>query len=737
MKYPAWKRGGVKNRFIMWSALFLLVLFVIPVFSMMGIQPSLMSSSTLQSTLDDSMETFSVETVQRGNGDSEVDPSLPSSALAYSYEPLWNRTYGGVGDDYGRVIASCADGGYVLGGYGSSFGAGGWDAYVLRLDADGNRLWNRTFGGINDDWLEDLIVCHDGGFAFVGTYTYSSSNVRQNLWVVRLNSTGHEQWNRTFGHPYVGFLEQGKSLVECSDDGLAVVGIREQHVSGFWYGWIIRLDRWGTVLWDRLYGEDFYARYFNRILRLRDDEFIIAGHYEPSSFGINSTFLFHTNSTGHMIWNQTLKILAEERAYGLVRCLNEGFAYVGCKGTSFGCHQVLLFRTNSTGHQLWNETYGGPFCRGLDLLQTSDEEFFITGRCGDDGALIRTDNNGSTIWMGSYGGPGKDCLYSIIEAQEGGFLLAGYTDSYGAGGRDMWLVRLSLPSWETTPVDQELEINEPFLYDLSAIADGGIQNWWINDTQHFAINLAGVLSNASSLPAGNYGLQILVTDTINNILSANIMISVVDTTAPVWLRAIPNLIHEFGQPLDISFQGTAFDYSSIADWWVNDTEHFHIDAAGHLTNASWLPAAVYDIEIRAIDPYANFVSVICTIAVVDSIPPDITLTQSTFYLTVGFFFSYQLHGQDPSGIDHWEVSDPAHFIIDADGVINSIGMLAIGTYLLDVTCYDSHNNPTVIRLTIIVSPVAVLVPGIALGVIIPIAAWLFLEPRIRRSRSER
>ena len=132
----------------------------------------------------------------------------------------WNKTYGGAGTDYVNSIISTTDGGYLMVGQTNSWGAGGYDLDVIKTDSLGNMQWNKTYGGAGNDKAYGAIRTNDGGYAITGnTDSYGAGLV--DYWLVKLDSSGIMQWNKTYGGTNG---DAAFSLVQTSDGGYAVTG---------------------------------------------------------------------------------------------------------------------------------------------------------------------------------------------------------------------------------------------------------------------------------------------------------------------------------------------------------------------------------------------------------------------------------------------------------------------------------------------------------------------------------
>ncbi|MCK4523285.1 hypothetical protein KAU15_00035, partial [candidate division WOR-3 bacterium] len=138
-------------------------------------------------------------------------------------DTLWTRAFGGTGSDGAgyKSIMQTNDGGYILTGYTKSFGAGNSDVWLIRIDSNGNTLWAKTFGGGEDDGGESVIETNDGGFIITG-YTESFGDISSDLWIIRTDANGNELYNKTYG--INGIPEHGRQIKKISDSTYIIVG---------------------------------------------------------------------------------------------------------------------------------------------------------------------------------------------------------------------------------------------------------------------------------------------------------------------------------------------------------------------------------------------------------------------------------------------------------------------------------------------------------------------------------
>jgi len=162
----------------------------------------------------------------------------------------WDKTFGGSNADYLRTLIQTADGGYLLAGETSSYGIGKTDIWIIKLDSMGNKLWDKTFGGIDDDWIYSLLQNADGGYVLAGM-TFSFGSGGGDYWIIKLDNDGNKLWDRTFG----GICDDSAYLlIQTDDGGYAVAGYTFSYSAGRADFWLIKLNSQGNKLWDRIYG---------------------------------------------------------------------------------------------------------------------------------------------------------------------------------------------------------------------------------------------------------------------------------------------------------------------------------------------------------------------------------------------------------------------------------------------------------------------------------------------------
>ncbi len=223
-----------------------------------------------------------------------------SAFLGLPCEANWVRIYGDIGADYSNSIQQTTDGGYIVAGNTDSFGAGSQDAWVSKLDGEGNVIWQKTYGGAAWDSAGSIQQTADGGYIVAGN-TGSFSPAFQDAWVSKSYENGNVIWQKTYGGTagdYAHFVQQ------TTDGGYIVAGDTRSFGAGAGDAWVLKLDENGNTIWQKTYGgignDDLSA-----IQQTGDGGYIVVGN--TRSFGVSNgdAWVFKLDENGNVIWQKT------------------------------------------------------------------------------------------------------------------------------------------------------------------------------------------------------------------------------------------------------------------------------------------------------------------------------------------------------------------------------------------------------------------------------------------------
>jgi len=374
--------------------------------------------------------------------------AIKFSSTTSSPPPIeWNQTYGGTGKDEAHCVIQTIDGGYALAGYTNSSGPGYYDFYLVKTDANGNMQWSKTYGESGDDKAYSMVQTSDGGYALAG-YTNSSGAGGYDFRLVKTYPNGTMQWNQTYGG--LG-NDYARSVVQTIDGGYALAGYTNSSGGGGYDFWLVKTYPNGTMQWNQPYGGAGDDVAYS-VVQTSDGGYALAGYTTPFGSILGKFWLVKTCSNGTIEWNRPYSRGVEDEAHSVIQTADGGYALAGYTFPYLGggC-DFWLVNTDSNGNMQWNQTYD---LRLLDeaysVIQTSDGGYALAGYTnsldagGYDFWLVKANSSGNMQWNQTYGGANDDTAYSVIQTSDGGYALAGYTSSYGVGGYDFYLVKARL-----------------------------------------------------------------------------------------------------------------------------------------------------------------------------------------------------------------------------------------------------------------------------------------------------
>ena len=355
----------------------------------------------------------------------------------------WDRTYGTASEEQARHMIQTSDSGYVIAGYNIEWvpmREGGHDFWLVKTDMHGNTEWSQTYEVYIAAYSEPVIQTSDGGYAITG------QGEGYDLWLIKTDALGNIEWARSYGgddNYYAG------SVIQTDDGGYAIAGKKGSFYAGEQDVWLAKTDASGNVEWDRTYGGSNNDIQYS-LIQTSDGGYAVAGATNSYGAGSYDAWLFKTDPTGNIEWSEVYGGAGGENAISLIETSEGGYALAGLTDSyGAGSDDFWLIKTDSAGKAEWNRTYGGDnYDHAWSVAQTRDGGYALAGDTKSFGAggydfwLVKTDASGGMQWSQAYGGTGFDHALSVVQTDDGGYALAGYTASFGAGSYDFWLVKL-------------------------------------------------------------------------------------------------------------------------------------------------------------------------------------------------------------------------------------------------------------------------------------------------------
>lgn len=367
------------------------------------------------------------------------------SLLVVNAQTQFQLAIGGTGNDYAYSIKRTSDGGYAAAGATTSFGAGSGDFYIVKLNAGGLLQWTRTIGGTGNDEAKFIVQTSDGGYAVAG-FTQSFGAGNSDFYIVKLDAGGNLQWSRTIGGPGE---DVALAIVQTTDGGYVTAGYTYSFGAGDRDYYIVKLDSSGNLQWNRTVGGTNYE-YGETIIQTSDGGYAVAGFTYSFGAGSGDFFIVKLDANGNLRWNRTIGGTDADYCLSIIQTSDGSYAAAG-QVNSFGAgsNDFYIVKLDSGGALQWTRSVGGTdLDYGESIIQTTDGGYAIGGLTYSFGAgnqdvyIVKLGAGGNLEWSRTVGGTNADYIESIVQASDGGYVGAGHTYSFGAGDFDMYIVKL-------------------------------------------------------------------------------------------------------------------------------------------------------------------------------------------------------------------------------------------------------------------------------------------------------
>ncbi|WPO83395.1 T9SS C-terminal target domain-containing protein [Chryseobacterium sp. JJR-5R] len=334
----------------------------------------------------------------------------------------WQKTLGGTSSDRANSILQTSDGGYIIAGdtqsnNGDASGNhGGYDCWIIKLDSTGNIQWQKMLGGTNDEYTNSIIQTTDGGYAIAGYTRSDDGDVSgrkgsYDFWIVKLNSTGLLQWQKTLGGTSD---DRATSIIQTADGGYAVVGSitsNDGDVSGFHGGvdgWIVKLTGTGTLQWQKALGGTL-GENINSIIRTNDGGYAVAGFARSNdgdasgNHGYDDFWVIKLTNTGTIQWQKQLGGTVLDRANAIIQTSDSGYLVAGYtrsnNGDIFGNHgtdDFWVVKLTAAGYLQSFKLLGGTSVDIANAItKINNGNYVVTGYTYSVDGDITGQNNGT------------------------------------------------------------------------------------------------------------------------------------------------------------------------------------------------------------------------------------------------------------------------------------------------------------------------------------------------------
>lgn len=367
---------------------------------------------------------------------------LSAGLFGQAPDTLWTLTYGGPDYDDGYEIHQTSDSGYIILNTISS-GAGWSDIWLLKTNVLGDTQWTKTYGC--QYWDAGYAFEHtiDGGFIITGCTELSGLSM--DVWLLKLNAQGDTLWTKKYGGDNGDDI--GWDVKQTADSGYIIVGSTGSYGAGYLDVWLLKTDAAGDTQWTKTFGGSSIEEGYS-VNQTPDGGYFIAGVTKSYGAGQSDIWLIRTNDQGDTIWTKTYGGILEDWGSKAMPANDGSFIVVGnTNANGLVSSEIWLLKIDSIGDSLWTKTIGdNTLNQAHSIKQTTDSGYIITGFTGEtfaaDGYLVKTDNSGNILWTKIIGSNEDDFLNSTDQTFDNGYIIVGPTYANDPGQSDVWLIKM-------------------------------------------------------------------------------------------------------------------------------------------------------------------------------------------------------------------------------------------------------------------------------------------------------
>jgi len=356
----------------------------------------------------------------------------------------WEKTLGGKREDGTLSIIKSRDNRYIVVGATKSRGMGSYDGWIIKIDERGNKIWEKTFGKKDVDWINSITEAVDYGYILVG---HTTLNKNSDGWIIKINESGKKIWEKRYGGKY---LDKFNDIVKTRDGNYIAVGLKQSKDKGD--GWIVKLDKRGNKIWEKTYG----SRNFDvlKSVTATNDGFIAVGFIQKDNNGKDrdtDVWILKFDKKGNKIWEKVWGGKNIDYANKIIKTNDNNYLIIITTALKSGnkiYSHIQAVKIDVYGNKLWENSFGGTYSDiGYSAIQ-SDDNFVIVGMTSSkgkgnyDGWIIKIDKYGKKIWDKTFGGEKNDGAKGIIQTDDRGYIVVGSTESKGNGKWDGWIFKV-------------------------------------------------------------------------------------------------------------------------------------------------------------------------------------------------------------------------------------------------------------------------------------------------------
>ncbi len=359
---------------------------------------------------------------------------LPSIGFA---QVTWEKTFGGSGWDMGIFVEKTLDQCYLIGGETRSFGSEG-DIYILKIDENGNVLWEKNFGGDEYDYSEDIVRTLDGNFVIVGNTFYGGETVEEDVYILKIDDSGDLIWEKRIERKG---CDQAFSVQEAPDGGYIICGGTKSFSEDFNI-YVLKLNKDGELVWEKTIGNE-EEEIGRAVILVDEDKFVILAYRGQEES--RDIYLVCLDKDGNIVWEKVIDIETSIFPISIDKTSDDGYIIAGYKGI-LGENSPYIAKLNDRWDLIWDGTFGGGGIAS-SVRETIDKNYIVVGsiytlEANTDVYLFKLDISGNLLWEKTYGGSDDDLGISIQLTSDDGYIIIGQTLSFGKGESDLYVLKV-------------------------------------------------------------------------------------------------------------------------------------------------------------------------------------------------------------------------------------------------------------------------------------------------------
>lgn len=358
-------------------------------------------------------------------------------------QEIFQRLYKLSGNSSSNSIYQTSDNGFIIGASAGNISGFNYDSdfLILKTDSVGNEQWNKTYGGIYPDFSNKMIITSDSNYIIVGGTNsfgpiglgFNQDTIRENVYIIKVDTLGNIKWKYSYGDTLINYAYD---VLELFNGDLIIVGVTNMYnsiVNNSGDILLLCLSKDGTLKWSKIiYSLDAWTDLGQNITLAPDNGFYIAGVVIDYINSANDGFLLKTDSLGNIVWSKRMGDNESGIPNKMVADNNGGVIY-GFTTAGFGVPNytdMILVNFDSTGSIVWSNKYGSA-ANSSDNINSLIKLKDNAGYMFETVCVVKTDIDGNIEWSHVSSGEFSNSVCAIAEKSNRAYALVG-NGSYSA-----------------------------------------------------------------------------------------------------------------------------------------------------------------------------------------------------------------------------------------------------------------------------------------------------------------